>query len=118
MTKRRVYINLAVFGLAFFGMIFWAINQIVSVDAVDKPYELTAEFSNAVGVASNAEVTYLGVNAGLVSGVHRDPATKSVRLTMKMKHDSHIPEGSTANVFRKSAIGEPYVDFEPPPTYK
>ena len=43
-TRRRVYINLFVFGLAFVGMIFWAINQIVSVDAVDKPYRLAAEF--------------------------------------------------------------------------
>src|SRR2546423_786901 len=27
------------------------------------------------------------------------------------------PAGSTANIFRKSAIGEQYVDFEPPAGY-
>ena len=116
-SKRRIYMNLAVFGLAFVGMVFWAINQIVSVDAVEKPYEVAAEFSNAVGVQPNAEVTYLGVSAGIVNSVSRDPQSKAVRIKMKIKQDSKIPEGSTANVFRKSAIGEPYVDFEPPPGY-
>src|SRR4051812_5150208 len=117
MKKRRIYLNLAVFGLAFVGMIFWAINQIVSVDAVDKPYRLAAEFPNAVGVLPNAEVTYLGVPAGLVTSVKRDPAGKAVRISMKMQQDRKIPDGSTANIFRKSAIGEQYVDFEPPAGY-
>ena len=117
MRNRRIYINLFVFGLAFVGMIFWAINQIVSVDAVDKPYKLAAEFPNAVGVLPNAEVTYLGVPAGLVTSVKRDTAGKAVRITMKIQQDRKIPDGSTANIYRKSAIGEQYVDFEPPAGY-
>lgn len=117
MKKRRIYTNLAVFAAIFALMVFWAVNQIVSVDAVDRPYTIAAQFPNAVGVLKNAEVTYLGVSAGEVSSVARDPAINGVRITMKMKHDSHIPEHSTANIFRKSAIGEQYVDFEPPAGY-
>src|SRR3954468_17303384 len=117
MRKRRIYINLFFFGLAFVGMVFWAINQIVRVDPVKKPYRLAAEFPNAVGVLPNAEVTYLGVPAGLVTSVKRDPAGKAVRIAMKIQHDKKIPDGSSANIFRKSAIGEQYVDFEPPAGY-
>jgi phospholipid/cholesterol/gamma-HCH transport system substrate-binding protein len=33
---------------------------------------------------------------------------------MQIKKGRKIPEGSTANIYRKSAIGEPYIDFLPP----
>jgi len=115
--RRRVAINLSVFGAVFILMVYWAVHQIVSVDAVDRPYSIAAEFPNAVGVLKNAEVTYLGVNAGVVTSVKRDPAQKAVRISMKMKHDSKIPLHSSANIFRKSAIGEQYIDFEPPTGY-
>ena len=115
--SRRVAMNLVIFGLAFVVMVAWAVNQIVSVDAVDHPYTLAAEFPNAVGVLPNAEVTYLGVEAGVVTHVERVPDIHGVRITLKMKDSAKIPDGSTANVYRKSAIGEQYVDFEPPNGY-
>jgi phospholipid/cholesterol/gamma-HCH transport system substrate-binding protein len=115
--KRRVAINLAVFAVVFVIMVGWAVKQVVSVDAVNHPYTLAAEFPNAVGVLPNSEVTYLGVSAGAVSKVERVPEIAGVRITMKMDRDAQIPDGSTANIFRKSAIGEQYVDFEPPPGY-
>jgi phospholipid/cholesterol/gamma-HCH transport system substrate-binding protein len=115
--SRRVAMNLVIFGLAFVVMVAWAVNQIVSVDAVDHPYTLAAEFPNAVGLLPNAEVTYLGVEAGVVTQVERVPDIHGVRITLKMQDSAKIPDGSTANVYRKSAIGEQYVDFEPPNGY-
>lgn len=115
MKRARVYINLGIFTVGFVGMLFWAIGSVVSVDQVDRPYRLTGDFVNAFGIGPDAEVTYLGVPSGTVTSVHRIPG--GVRVSMKIRRTYRIPKGSTANIGRKSAIGEPYVDFEPPPGY-
>lgn len=109
---RRVYINIVFFMFLFFLMVGWAVQSIISIDAIEKPYTLRADFVNAFGVGPNAEVTYRGVPHGLVTSVDRRPG--GVRVNMKVKKDLKLPEGSSAHVLRKSAIGEPYVDFEPP----
>lgn len=111
--RRRVWINLTVFAIGFFVMVGWLTQQVVSVDRIERPYEVTAEFANAFGVLPNAEVTYLGVTYGRVSKVERVPG--GVRLAMEIIRGRRIPEGSDASIFRKSAIGEQYVDFSPPP---
>jgi phospholipid/cholesterol/gamma-HCH transport system substrate-binding protein len=74
---------------------------------------MAAEFTNAVGVLPNAEGTYLGVTYGRVSSVTRIPG--GVRIDLDIENGRKIPKGSDANIFRKSAIGEQYVDFSPPP---
>ncbi|MEY2475213.1 MAG: phospholipid/cholesterol/gamma-HCH transport system substrate-binding protein [Actinomycetota bacterium] len=112
MNPRRIAANLVFFALAFILMLYWAINNVVSVDRIDQPYELSADFSNAFGVLNHAEVTYLGVAYGQVSGVNRIPG--GVRVNMQIRKGKLIPEGSTAHISRKSAIGEPYIDFTPP----
>ncbi|MBA2279892.1 MAG: MCE family protein, partial [Acidimicrobiia bacterium] len=119
--SKRVLANLVVFLVVFGVMIVWAIQNVVTVDAINKPYEITGEFGAASGVAANAEVAYLGVHIGRVSAVElcspitEDPCTDNgVRVTMLIDRDRDIPVGSVARVFRKSAIGEPYIDFQPP----
>lgn len=114
--NRRIAINLAFFALLFVLMTTWAVRNIVSVDAIDRPYRGSAEFVNAFGVLPNAEVTYLGVAYGRVTGVSRIPG--GVRVQMAIKRDRKIPEGSSASILRKSAIGEPYIDFVPPDSYE
>jgi phospholipid/cholesterol/gamma-HCH transport system substrate-binding protein len=105
-------VNLIYFNAVFALMLFWAFNNIVSWDRIEQPYSITGDFEQAAGVKANAEVTYLGVHYGRVSSVERQDA--GVRMTMKIDKDKHIPADSIARVFRKSAIGEPYIDFEPP----
>ena len=109
----RIAVNLGVFTLAFAVMVYWAVNNIVSVDRLEQPYPVSAEFTNAFGILPNAEVTYLGVTYGQVSSVERIEG--GVLISMQIKRGREIPAGSTANIYRKSAIGEPYVDFAPPP---
>jgi phospholipid/cholesterol/gamma-HCH transport system substrate-binding protein len=114
--SRRTLINLIFFNLVFLLMVFWAINNIVTVDRVERPYTITGDFAQAAGVKSNAEVTYLGVHYGRVTSVERTPAGVSVK--MKIDRNKDIPAGSIARIFRKSAIGEPYIDFVPPESYE
>jgi phospholipid/cholesterol/gamma-HCH transport system substrate-binding protein len=112
MKSWRVTLNLAVFVVLFVVMVGWAVNNLVSVDQLEKPYALSADFANAFGVGPNAEVTYRGVPYGSITSVRRVPG--GVRVKMKVKNKLKVPEGATANLLRKSVVGEPYVDFEPP----
>ncbi|HVM10665.1 MAG TPA: MCE family protein [Acidimicrobiales bacterium] len=114
--NRRIVVNVAVFAVAFFVMIGWAVNQVVSVDRLDQPYAVSAEFENAFGIVPNAEVTYLGIGFGSVREIERIPG--GVRVLMNIERDRKIPEMATAQVSRKSAIGEPYVAFSPPAGYQ
>ncbi len=114
--KRRININLAVFAVGFLLMAAWLASSVVSFKQVDQPYELSADFENAFGVLANAEVAYIGVPFGHVSGVKR--INHGVRITMSIERGRKIPAGSTANIGRKSAIGEQFIDFFPPPNAK
>lgn len=113
--SRRTLVNLVFFAGVFALMLGWAARNIVTIDRLERPYTITGDFAQAAGVKASSEVTYLGVNYGRVSGVERRAA--GVRVTMKIDRGKDIPEGSIARVFRKSAIGEPYIDFVPPESY-
>lgn len=113
--NRRVLLNLLTFTVASAVMVGWAVSNVVSVDRLEKPYELSVELANTFGVGENAEVTYLGVKFGSIDGVDRVPGGVVVR--MKIERDKRIPDGSVAHVLRKSVIGEPYIDFAPPEGY-
>lgn len=113
--SRRTLINLIFFNGVFALMLFWAVNNIVTVDRLERPYEITGDFAQAVGVKADAEVTYLGVHYGRISSVDR--TDDGVRITMKIDRGKDIPAGSIARLFRKSAVGEPYIDFVPPEDY-
>ena len=115
MTRRRVYINLAVFGAVFLVMLVEATRSIISVGAIQHPYGMSAEFSNAFGVLVHSEVDYLGVPVGEVSSSSRIPGGVVVR--MSINKSQQIPDQSTAAIARKSAIGEQYVEFAPPAGY-
>src|SRR3546814_14081255 len=93
-------------------MLFWAVNNIVTLDAIEDPYEITGDFIQTAGVGPNAEVTYIGVNYGRVGAVER--TAEGVSITMKIDTGKLLPAGSVARGFRKSAIGEPYINFVPP----
>ncbi|HET7654325.1 MAG TPA: MCE family protein [Acidimicrobiales bacterium] len=116
MLTRRTKINLVWFGLVSLLFISWAIRNIVPLDVVEHPYDITGEFASSLGMQSGNEVAYLGVHYGSVSKVERMPG--GVKVTMKIDRDKHIPADSTAHVFRKSAIGEQYIDFAPPAGYE
>lgn len=114
--SRRVLVNLVFFNAVFLAMLVWAAQNIITIDAIERPYEITGDFASTSGVLPNAEVTYLGVHYGQVSEVDRIP--EGVRITMKIDRGKEIPSASIARIFRKSAIGEPYIDFVPSEEYE
>src|SRR4051794_33471758 len=111
MNKRTV-INLIVFLGVFVLISTWAVRNIVVVDAIERPYKISGDFVATSGVQTNAEVAYLGVHYGRVTGVSSIPG--GVHISMDIDHGKQIPVHSVARIFRKSAIGEPYIDLKPP----
>jgi phospholipid/cholesterol/gamma-HCH transport system substrate-binding protein len=114
-VSRRTLINLVFFAGVSVLMLFWAVNNLVTIPALTHPYTLHGEFEAASGVHANSEVAYLGVHYGVVTKVAAHPG--GVRMTMDIDHGKQIPAGSIAQIFRKSPIGEPYISFSPPEGY-
>ena len=114
MSKRTIA-NLVTFFVVGGLFVAWAATSLVKFDAINQPYKVNAEFESAVGLLPGSEVDYLGVTYGTVSSVERIPG--GVRITMKLDKDKKVPENATANIFRKSALGEQYIEFDPPPEY-
>jgi phospholipid/cholesterol/gamma-HCH transport system substrate-binding protein len=113
-VRRRINLNLVVFGIGFVIMMFWLASNVVSFKQVERPYKITGDFENAFGVLPHAEVAYIGVPIGQVTEVKRIKEAHVVRVTMAIERNRHIPRGSTANIQRKSAIGEQFIDFYAP----
>lgn len=113
MTRRRVLVNLAVFTAISAFFVYWAAANILRLDVIERPYRVTADFEDAMGVLPNAEVTYLGTPVGNVDRVRRIPG--GVRIRMAIDRSEEIPEGANAHIWRKSALGEQYVDLTNPP---
>jgi len=114
MSKRTIA-NLVTFFVVGGLFFFWAITSLVNVSALKHPYTMKADFANAVGLLPGSEVDYLGVVYGTVSGVERIDG--GVRVTMKVDTNKKVPANSSANIFRKSALGEQYIEFDPPTGY-
>ncbi|MGH9136385.1 MAG: MCE family protein [Acidimicrobiales bacterium] len=112
LISRRVLINLGVFVAVFGVLCWWAVNNIVSIERLENPYPIDGVFDFSAGLADGSEVTYLGVHAGTVSSVRLQ--SDGVHIRMQIDNDRDIPARSIARVLRKSAIGEPYIDFQPP----
>jgi phospholipid/cholesterol/gamma-HCH transport system substrate-binding protein len=111
-VNRRIVINLVWFGLIASLFLAWAVRNILPVDAINRPYEVTADFASSLGMQPGNEVDYLGVQYGSVGSIRRVPG--GVRVTMKIDRGKRIPAGASAHLFRKSAIGEQYVELSPP----
>src|SRR5205085_4990427 len=104
----------AIFAVGFAVMMVWLASNVVSFKQVERPYKVTGDFENAFGVLPHAEVAYIGVPVGQVTKVDRVADKHVVRITMAIDRGRKIPRGSTANIQRKSAIGEQFIDFYPP----
>lgn len=113
--SRRVLINLVAFMGVFVLMLWWAVNNIISFEFIERPYQIQGEFAGTAGVSSASEVAYLGVHYGEVRSV--ELVEDKVLITMNIDRGKQIPAGSKARIFRKSAVGEPYIDFQPPEGY-
>lgn len=112
MIRRTVKIQLVAFVAISVLGILYAGFSLVGLDAVRRPYVVTADFASSGGIFTGAEVTYRGQRVGTVGGMRLTQT--GVLVNLKIDRDKKIPAaGTTATVANKSAVGEQYVDLRP-----
>ncbi|GAA3207266.1 hypothetical protein GCM10020216_008740 [Nonomuraea helvata] len=112
--RNRIYLNLGFFVALGIVMTVWAFSTIIRLDAIERPYRVSAEFISSPGLIRGFDVAYLGVRVGKIGDVRLAPGRIVVGLDID--RGVRLPKGATAEVRRKSAIGEPYVELSPPAT--
>ncbi|MFC5751442.1 MCE family protein [Actinomadura rugatobispora] len=113
MRQPRIAINLVFFALLGVVLAVWAVRSIISIDALERPFHVTAEFATSPGLNPDLEVTHRGVRVGTVGQVRLREGHVAVRLDLE--RDARVPSAVGARVLRKSAIGEPYIELTQPP---
>ncbi|MBC6460079.1 MCE family protein [Actinomadura sp. HBU206391] len=109
--NRRILINLAAFATLGAVLVFWALQNVVKFDFIERPYRLTAEFSSSPGLHPGFEVAYLGVRVGKINSVKLESHKVVARLDID--RGVEIPRNVSAAANRKSAVGEPYIELTP-----
>ncbi|MEU7891268.1 MCE family protein [Nonomuraea sp. NPDC049152] len=112
--RPRIYLNLVFFALLGVAMTIWAFSTIIKLDAITQPYRVSAEFVSSPGLVRGFDVAYLGVRVGKIGDVRLAPG--KIVVGLDIDREIRLPKASTAEVRRKSAIGEPYVELSPPET--
>ncbi|MBW8487355.1 MlaD family protein [Actinomadura parmotrematis] len=112
MRNLRIVTNLAFFVLLGVLLSVWAVRSIIHIDALEKPFPVTADFASSPGLHSDLEVTHLGVRVGQVGSVRL--AGDHVAVRLDLDRGVRVPSDVGARVLRKSAIGEPYIELSSP----
>lgn len=104
-----VVILLGVGASIFAGIRFARMDQALGLSG----YRVVVHMPDSGGIFPEAEVTYRGVPAGRVSDMRIVPGGVDVELTLDSGRSS-IPASSVAVVANRSAIGEQFLDLQPP----
>ncbi|WP_205472474.1 MCE family protein [Nocardioides sp. SYSU D00038] len=99
--------------LSAVGIVYITASYLGFVDRVlGRGLTVTAELPASGGLFEGSEVTYRGVKIGKVTRMV--PDSDGVRLTLRLDEGTRLPEDSPMFVHNLSAVGEQYLDFEPP----
>ncbi|GAA4659343.1 MCE family protein [Gordonia humi] len=115
MTTRLVKVQLIVFAVIGIAAIVIAGAKYARLDKLTglTTYRVTVEADDAGGVFPNAEVTYRGVPVGLVGDMELTTDGMLIHLDMN-KGAPKVPASAKAVVANRSAIGEQFIDLQPP----
>ena len=112
---RKQLIALALISILSVGAVVFYYADLPKVLGIGQQ-TVTARFQDAANLYKNANVTYRGYTIGKVKEItFPAPGQKGVDVRMSIDDDRNIPADSIASIHSVSAIGEQYVDFEPPP---
>jgi phospholipid/cholesterol/gamma-HCH transport system substrate-binding protein len=112
--SRGVRIRLAAFvALSAVGITYITATYLGVVDRVlGRGLTVTASLPGSGGLFEGSEVTYRGVKIGKVSRM--DATEDGVEVRMELEDGTKLPLDSTVHVHNLSAVGEQYLDFQPP----
>ena len=112
MRRNMVLAQLVVFGAISVLVIGYTVFGLLKVKITGRPFPVTVQLKTAGGIFDGAEVAYRGVQVGKVSSV--DLHTNGVTVKLAIDHGTKVPDNVIAHVYDLSAVGEQYVDLEPP----
>lgn len=104
-----VFLLIAVAGIAYVGGQYVGLGRLFGIHG----YVVRVELRDSGGIFTNGEVTYRGVTVGRIGDLH----LTATGVTADLDIDSSappIPASARAVVADRSAVGEQYVDLEPP----
>ncbi|MEO3783658.1 MCE family protein [Actinocorallia sp. B10E7] len=110
--RPRILLNLGVFAAVALVMAVWAGTTLLPIRIGEETFRVRIEFASLPGLRQDLEVDYLGVKIGRVDEI--ELKTGRVDVTVELDEGVDVPHNATAQVLRKSAVGEPYVEFTPP----
>ncbi|GAB3765847.1 phospholipid/cholesterol/gamma-HCH transport system substrate-binding protein [Nocardioides ginsengisegetis] len=111
---RGVRIRIAAFlVLSAVGIVYVTASYLGFVDKVlGRGLSVHATLPTSGGLFEGSEVTYRGVKIGKISAMHT--TRDGVRLDLALHDGTRLPLDSPMYVHNLSAVGEQYLDFEPP----
>ncbi|MCL2543849.1 MAG: MCE family protein [Nocardioidaceae bacterium] len=112
--SRGVRIRLMAFvALSAVGLIYVTASYLGVVDKITgKDMTVTATLPDSGGLYVGSEADYRGVRIGKVTQVV--PTTHGIDVSVEMKKSVQLPTSSQIYVHNLSAVGEQYIDFDPP----
>jgi len=112
--KRGIKVRIAAFLiLTAVGVVWVAGNYLGLVDkALGRGITVHATLPESGGLFEGSEVTYRGVKVGKVTKM--EATGDGVRLDLALEEETELPQDSLLYVHNLSAVGEQYLDFEPP----
>ncbi len=112
MISRQTKLQLLVFGLiSLLGLTYTGVKYAGLNFISDPGYLVSADFTDSGGIFTGAEVTNRGVPTGTVESLQLRP--DGVRVVMRLRPGTKIPDDVKAVVGNRSAIGEQFVDLQP-----
>ena len=111
---RGIKIRIAAFlVLSAVGIVYMAGSYLGMVDRVlGRGITVHATLPTSGGLFEGSEVTYRGVKIGKVA--HMQATADGVTLDLALADGTQLPKDSPMYVHNLSAVGEQYLDFEPP----
>jgi phospholipid/cholesterol/gamma-HCH transport system substrate-binding protein len=112
--RRGIKVRLLAFVvLSAVGVVYVTANYLGLVDRVlGRGITVHATLPESGGLFEGSEVTYRGVKVGKVSKMSAED--DGVRLDLALEEGTRVPQDSLFHVHNLSAVGEQYLDFEPP----
>ena len=99
--------------LSAIGVLYASANYLGLVDRVlGRGYSVTAVLETTGGLYEGSAVTYRGVQIGKVDSMR--PRGDQVAVRLDLEDEAKVPQDSPMFVHNGSAVGEQYLDFEPP----
>ena len=113
MITRQTWIQLAVFLVISVVGVTYTAATYAGLDRFfrDTGYLVSADFKDSGGIFERAEVTYRGVPVGRVESMSL--IEDGVRVSMRLRPDTEVPNDAVALVANRSAVGEQYVNLTP-----